>query len=100
VCTLVGRGPALAAARAVLDDVFAGAGQVLLVAGEPGIGKTALLAAIAREAADRGARVLRGVCCGHRPRRVRHRPPARFPGPGVPGDHRERGDGCRVRGTA
>jgi predicted ATPase len=62
VGTLVGRGPALAAARAALDDVFAGAGQVLLVAGEPGIGKTALLAAIAREAADRGARVLRGVC--------------------------------------
>jgi len=62
VGTLVGRGPALTAARGVLDDVYAGAGQVLLVAGEPGIGKTALLAAIAREAADRRARVLRGIC--------------------------------------
>jgi hypothetical protein len=62
VGTLVGRGPALTAARRVLDDVYAGAGQVLLVAGEPGIGKTALLAAIAREAADRRARVLRGIC--------------------------------------
>lgn len=59
---LVGRGPVLATARAALDEAMAGAGQLLLISGEPGIGKSALLAALAEEAATRGARVLRGNC--------------------------------------
>ncbi|NYJ07999.1 ATP-binding protein [Petropleomorpha daqingensis] len=60
--TLVGRGPVLAAARAALEESLAGAGQLLLVSGEPGIGKSALLAVLSSEAAARGARVLHGSC--------------------------------------
>src|SRR5205823_4984974 len=45
-----------------LDGAVAGEGQLLLVAGEAGIGKSAVLAELARAAADRGGRVLRGVC--------------------------------------
>jgi predicted ATPase len=41
---------------------LSGAGQLLLVTGEPGIGKSALLTEVARRGAQRGARVLRGVC--------------------------------------
>jgi hypothetical protein len=62
---LVGRDAALDTARVALTDAFAGAGQLLLVSGEPGIGKTALMAELAAEAAARGARVLRGVCTDH-----------------------------------
>ncbi len=59
---LVGREAALGMAGAALDDALAGVGQLLLITGEPGIGKSALLAEIARQATARGARVLRGVC--------------------------------------
>ena len=59
---LVGREAALAMAGAALDDALMGSGQLLLVTGEPGIGKSALLAEVARRAADRGARILRGQC--------------------------------------
>ncbi|MCA1646673.1 MAG: AAA family ATPase, partial [Chloroflexi bacterium] len=38
------------------------AGQLLLVTGEPGIGKSAVLTEVARRGSHRGARVLRGVC--------------------------------------
>src|SRR5919107_2837252 len=58
---LVGRDAALGIAGAALADALAGTGAVLLVTGEPGIGKSALLAEVSRDAASRGARVLRGV---------------------------------------
>src|SRR4051794_22593198 len=60
--SLVGRGPVLATARAALDECLAGSGQLLLISGEPGIGKSAVLTELAGEAAARGARVLRGSC--------------------------------------
>jgi tetratricopeptide (TPR) repeat protein len=59
---LVGRDSALGTAGAALDDALAGAGQLLLITGEPGIGKSALLTEVARRAARRGAHVLRGSC--------------------------------------
>ena len=49
-------------AEAALDEMLSGAGQLLLVTGEPGIGKSAVLTEVARRGAHRGARVLRGVC--------------------------------------
>ena len=49
-------------AGAALDDALTGSGQLLLVTGEPGIGKSALLAEVAGRAANRGARILRGQC--------------------------------------
>ena len=58
---LVGRDAALGIAGAALADALAGTGAVLLVTGEPGIGKSALLAEVSRDATSRGARVLRGV---------------------------------------
>jgi hypothetical protein len=39
---IVGRGPVLAALRAAVDEVARGRGRLVLLAGEPGIGKTAL----------------------------------------------------------
>src|SRR5436309_12628415 len=58
---LVGRDAAMAATGAALTDAGAGSGGLLLVAGEPGIGKSALLAEQARRAVDAGVAVLRGV---------------------------------------
>ena len=59
---LVGRDAVLAAAAGPLDEALAGAGQLLLLTGEPGIGKTALLGELARAARRRGARVLWATC--------------------------------------
>jgi tetratricopeptide (TPR) repeat protein len=59
---LVGRGPVLATALAALEEAMKGAGQLLAVSGEPGIGKSAVLTELAGQAARRGARVLRGAC--------------------------------------
>src|SRR5262245_55606941 len=54
-CTLLtGRDELLDLADRRLDDVEAGRGQFLLVAGEAGIGKTRFLDAIAQKAEDRG----------------------------------------------
>ncbi|MFC0542917.1 ATP-binding protein [Kutzneria chonburiensis] len=55
---LVGRDAALAATGAALADAVAGVGGLLLVAGEPGIGKSALLAEQSRRAT---VRVLHGA---------------------------------------
>jgi hypothetical protein len=49
-------------AEVALDEMLSGAGQLLLVTGEPGIGKSALLTEVARRGAHRGSRVLRGAC--------------------------------------
>jgi len=59
---LVGREPALAVAASALDDALAGAGRLLLVTGDPGIGKTALVREIGSIARTRGARVVWTSC--------------------------------------
>src|SRR6266516_3385775 len=59
---LVGREAVLGVAEAALDEMLSGAGQLLLVTGEPGMGKSAVLTEVARRGSHRGARVLRGVC--------------------------------------
>ena len=56
--TLVGRGAELALVRAFLDRAGTG-GDVLLLFGEPGVGKTQLLDAAADGASSAGAQVLR-----------------------------------------
>src|SRR5690242_17896257 len=58
---LVGRESTLAAAESVLREAFAGAGQLLLVSGEAGIGKTAVLAEVIDRAGPETV-VLRGFC--------------------------------------
>ena len=62
MATLAGRADALRTARAALDAALAGDGRLVLVAGEPGIGKSAVLGELAREAGGRGALVLAAVC--------------------------------------
>ena len=52
----------LAELRARLEDAFSGRGRVVLLAGEPGIGKTRTADMLATYAGLRGARVLRGRC--------------------------------------
>ena len=58
----VGRAGELAALTADLDAAVGGQGGVVLVAGEPGIGKTRLSEELAARAAARGAVVLWGRC--------------------------------------
>ena len=58
---LIGRESALAAASSVLDDARHGAGQFLMISGEAGIGKTAMLAALVSQAGS-APLVLRGLC--------------------------------------
>jgi len=58
---LIGRDSVLAAASSVLDDARRGAGQFLMISGEAGIGKTAMLAALVSRAGP-APLVLRGFC--------------------------------------
>ncbi len=58
---LVGRERVLEILLEALDAVGSGRGELLLVGGELGIGKTRLAAELAREAQDRGAAVLWGA---------------------------------------
>ena len=58
---LLGRELALAAAGSVLGDALSGSGQFLMISGEAGIGKTALLAALIDRAGP-APLVLRGFC--------------------------------------
>jgi hypothetical protein len=58
---LVGRDDLLVLADQRLDDVAAGRGKFLLLAGEAGIGKTRLLAAIQRKAEARGFSAVAGA---------------------------------------
>jgi hypothetical protein len=58
--TLVGRERELAELRRGLDAALLGRGGLFMVAGEPGVGKTALADAIGAEAVARGALVLWG----------------------------------------
>jgi class 3 adenylate cyclase len=60
--TFVGREPELEVLLAAWQRVEAGATEVVTVAGEPGIGKSSLVAAIARRIHARGGTVLAGRC--------------------------------------
>ena len=59
---LVGRERQLAILEAALAEVGAGGGRVVLLAGEPGIGKTRLAEEVTRRAADGGVAVAWGRC--------------------------------------
>jgi class 3 adenylate cyclase len=58
----VGRGTEFDLLRGKLDEARQGKGNVVLLAGEPGIGKTRLSEELARHAEDTGATVLWGHC--------------------------------------
>ncbi len=58
----VGRERELAALGSSLENALAGRGNVVLIAGEPGIGKSRLADELTRDAEARGARVLVGRC--------------------------------------
>ena len=58
----VGRHDELAFLRAKLDDALDGRGGVVLVGGEPGVGKTTLVRQFIRDAQARGALALFGRC--------------------------------------
>src|SRR5437763_7243605 len=59
---LIGRDPEIAILRRAVDDALAGHGHLVLLAGEPGIGKTTLATDATTYAATRGARTLWGAC--------------------------------------
>src|SRR5258708_23983796 len=59
---IVGRARELDVFRAAFDSMLAGRRQVVLVSGEPGIGKTRCAEAFADAAEDQGALVLWGRC--------------------------------------
>ena len=59
---IIGREPELETMRAAVGEALAGQGNVLLVAGEPGIGKTRAAEELATDARVRGARILWGRC--------------------------------------
>lgn len=58
----VGRDREMALLREALDSAISGRGAVVLISGEPGIGKTTLAELICLEAGERGALVLTGRC--------------------------------------
>ncbi|GIF23910.1 DNA-binding SARP family transcriptional activator [Actinoplanes tereljensis] len=59
---MVGRSEELAVLRHAVESAFTGGSGLVLVEGEPGVGKTSLLEEAAAEAAERGARVIWGRC--------------------------------------
>jgi predicted ATPase len=58
----VGREGVLATLGTKLDDAYAERGSVVMLVGEPGIGKTAIASAFSSHARERGAIVLSGSC--------------------------------------
>ena len=58
----VGRQREMAELKAALDDALSGQGQLVMLAGEPGIGKTRTAQELASYAENRGAKVLWGRC--------------------------------------
>ncbi len=63
--TFIGRQSELAVLTAALDDALAGRGQIVMLAGEPGIGKTRLAQELASLAESLGALVMWGWCYEH-----------------------------------
>ncbi len=59
---LVGRARELSELEAWLEEALSSRGRLLLIGGEPGIGKSRLLAEFTRRAEARGARVVSGGC--------------------------------------
>ena len=59
---LVGRTRELRMLRGQLEEGLAGSGNIVVLSGEAGIGKSRLAGAICREASDAGALVLTGYC--------------------------------------
>lgn len=58
----VGRAEELADLASAFDDAASGRGSLVLVTGEPGIGKTRLMSELAQVAGQHGARVVTGRC--------------------------------------
>ena len=58
----VGRQQEMAQLRAALDDAVSGQGRLVMLAGEPGIGKTRITQELASYAEQQGAQVLWGWC--------------------------------------
>jgi DNA-binding SARP family transcriptional activator len=59
---LMGRAAEMAALLQALDDAGGGAGRLVVIAGDAGIGKTRLLAELPQAARQRGGRLLSGHC--------------------------------------
>jgi len=59
---MVGRQAELVTLKSALEDAFSAQGRVVMVSGEPGMGKTRLLQELAVYARLRGAQVLMGRC--------------------------------------
>ncbi len=60
--TFVGRQREMGEMEAALDDALSGRGRLVMLAGEPGIGKTRTAQEVATYAEEKGARVLWGWC--------------------------------------
>jgi DNA-binding SARP family transcriptional activator/tetratricopeptide (TPR) repeat protein len=60
--TLVGREPEMARLRPAVDAALSGRSGLILIGGEPGIGKSRLAEALAAHAHERGGRVIVGRC--------------------------------------
>ena len=58
----VGRQREMGKLKAVLEDALSGQGQLLMLVGEPGIGKTRTAQELAAYAETRGAQILWGWC--------------------------------------
>jgi predicted ATPase len=59
---LVGRQREMAEIRAVLDYALSGRGRLVMLAGEPGMGKTCIAQELAANAEELGAQVFWGRC--------------------------------------
>src|SRR5579872_2345089 len=58
----VGRAEERTWLRGILDSTQGGAGGLVMIGGEPGVGKSRLAQEMAQEGRDRGFRVLTGHC--------------------------------------
>ena len=61
----IGRQPEMVTLISALDDALIGRGQMVMLAGEPGIGKTRLAQEVASRAESLGAQVMWGWCYEH-----------------------------------